>query len=62
MEVHLVGGENPIDSIVLTDTGATSALTIQVKKARTGSGDGLVNIGSIVSDGGLKSINGKAAT
>jgi uncharacterized repeat protein (TIGR01451 family) len=60
MEVHLVGGENPIDSIVLTDTGATSALTIQVKKARTGSGDGLVNIGSIVSDGGLKSINGKA--
>jgi uncharacterized repeat protein (TIGR01451 family) len=60
MEVHLIPGNNPIDSIVLTNTDATSTLTIQVKKARTGGGDSLVNIGSIVSDGGLKSITGKA--
>ena len=57
MEVHLVGGSNPINSIVLTGTDASSSLTIQVKKALTG--DGLVRIGSIVSDGSLKSIAGK---
>jgi hypothetical protein len=60
MEVHLIGGPDPIDSIVLTGTDATSALTIQVKKLRSGGGDGLVNIGSIISDGSLKSISGKA--
>ena len=58
MEVHLVEGHDPINSIVLTGTDASSVLTIQVKKAKAG--DGLVNIGSIVSDGGLKSITGKA--
>ncbi len=60
LEVRLIGGNNPIDSIVLTGTDATTALTIQVKKVRGGSGDGLVNIGSIISDGSLKSITGRA--
>jgi len=60
MEVHLIAGNNPIDSIVLTGTDATSALTILVKKVRGGAGDGLVNIGSIISDGSLKSITGRS--
>jgi uncharacterized repeat protein (TIGR01451 family) len=60
MQVHLLGGNEagPIDSIVLTNTDATSSLTIQVKRGK-GSADGLVSIGSIVSSGGLKTINGK---
>ena len=60
MEVHLLGGTDagPIDSIVLTNTDATTSLTIQVKRGSRSS-DGLVNIGSIVGSGGLKSINGK---
>jgi hypothetical protein len=59
MEVHLLGGDTgPIDSIVLTGTDASSALTIQVKRGRHG--DGLVNIGSIVGGGSLRSINGRA--
>ena len=63
MEIRVLGGDahsGPIDQIVLTGTDAKSALTIQVKKVRGGVGDGLVNIGSIVSDGDLKSITGKA--
>jgi uncharacterized repeat protein (TIGR01451 family) len=60
LEVRLIGGNDPIGSIVLTGTDATSALTIQVKKVRGGGGDGLVNIGSIISDGSLKSITGRA--
>ena len=49
----------PIDSIVLTNTDATSSLTIQVKRGK-GSTDGFVSVGSIVSSGGLKTINGKS--
>jgi hypothetical protein len=62
MQVHLLGNNNtgPIDSIVLTGTDATTALTILVKKVRGGTGDGLVNIGSIISDGSLKSITGRS--
>jgi uncharacterized repeat protein (TIGR01451 family) len=59
-EVRVVAGNDPIDSIVVTNSDTTSALTIQVKKARGGSGDGLANIGSIISDGSLKSIAGRA--
>ncbi|HVM60228.1 MAG TPA: putative Ig domain-containing protein [Verrucomicrobiae bacterium] len=59
-EVGLLGSvsNGPIDHINLTGTGASSSLTISVKKAKGGSGNGLVNVGSITSDGGLKSING----
>jgi uncharacterized repeat protein (TIGR01451 family) len=60
LEVRLIAGNDPIDSIVLTGTDATSALTILVKKVRGGAGDGLVNIGSIISDGSLKSITGRS--
>ena len=61
MEVHLLGGDTgPIDSIVLAGTDASSSLTIQVKRGRHG--DGLVNIGSIVGNGSLKSINGRAVS
>jgi uncharacterized repeat protein (TIGR01451 family) len=60
MEVHLLGGSEagPIDSIVLTNTDATSSLTIQVKRGK-GSVNDFVNIGSIVGNGGLKTISGK---
>ncbi len=60
LQVRLIGGNDPIDSIVLTGTDATSALTILVKKVRGGAGDGFVNIGSIISDGSLKSITGRS--
>jgi uncharacterized repeat protein (TIGR01451 family) len=54
LQVRVLGGGNngPIDQIVLTGTKASSSLTIQVK------GGGLVNVGSITSDGSLKTING----
>lgn len=60
MEVRVLGGDNqgPIDQIVLTGTDASSSLTIQVKKGKAG--NGVVNIGSIVGAGSLKTINGKA--
>jgi uncharacterized repeat protein (TIGR01451 family) len=60
LQVRVLGGDNqgPIDQIVLTNTEATSSLTIQVKKQ--GNGNGLVNVGSITSDGSLKAINGAA--
>ena len=59
LEVHVLGGGNngPINSVVLSNTTAASALTIKVK--RVSGGDGFVNIGSIISDGSLKSISGK---
>jgi hypothetical protein len=54
LQVRVLGGGNngPIDQIVLTGTGPSSSLTIQVK------GGGLVNVGSITSDGSLKAISG----
>ena len=56
MQVRVLGSNNqgPIDQIVLTGTAASSSLAIQVK------GGGLVNVGSITSDGSLKSISGAA--
>jgi uncharacterized repeat protein (TIGR01451 family) len=62
LQVRVLGSNNhgPIDQIVLTGTGASSALTIQVKKPKGGTGDGLVNVGSITSGGSLKSISGAA--
>ncbi|MGD0058937.1 MAG: putative Ig domain-containing protein [Verrucomicrobiia bacterium] len=61
-EVGLLGSvsNGPIDHINLTGTGPSSSLTISVKKAKGGSG--LVNVGSITSDGSFKSINGSAVS
>jgi len=61
-EVGLLGSvsNGPIDHINLTGTGPSSSLTISVKKAKAGSG--LVNVGSITSDGSFKSINGSAVS
>jgi hypothetical protein len=60
MQVSLVGnGGGPIDQILLTNTDATSTLSVTVKRGRQG-GDGLVDIGSIVGSG-LKSLNAPKA-
>src|SRR5208283_5509739 len=61
-EVGLRGSvsNGPIDHINLTGTGPSSSRTISVKKAKAGSG--LVNVGSITSDGSFKSINGSAVS
>jgi uncharacterized repeat protein (TIGR01451 family) len=60
LEVRVLGGGNngPIDQIVLTGTGPSSTLAIQVKKAKGGNGS--VNVGGITSDGSLKTISGAA--
>jgi hypothetical protein len=50
------GNDGSIESLTLTGTTNKSALSITVTKPRGGSGDGLVNIGSVTGDGSLKSI------
>jgi hypothetical protein len=59
MQVSLVvNGVGPIDQILLTNTDATSTLSVTVKRGRQG--DGLVDIGSIVGSS-LKSLNAPKA-
>jgi hypothetical protein len=59
MEVSLVGnGVGPIDQILLTNTDATSSLSVSVKRGKQG--DGFIDIGSIVGSS-LKSINAPKA-
>lgn len=54
--VYGVGSD--FEDVVLTGTTSRSALTISVKKAKTG--DGVVQIGNLRSDGLIKSISGSA--
>jgi formylglycine-generating enzyme required for sulfatase activity len=62
MTVSLVapGSSNsPVNQINLTGTDNSSSLTIKVKKSATG--DGIININSIVGNGSLKSLIAKSA-
>jgi alpha-tubulin suppressor-like RCC1 family protein len=52
-------GDSPINQIVLSGTDGSSALTIKVKKSATG--NGIININSIVGNGSLKSLSAKSA-
>ena len=53
------GFDKSLEDIILTGTGPKSVLIVTVKKAKTG--DGLVTIGNLSSDGLIKNINASAA-
>ena len=60
MSVTLVNtNQGPVNQVLLQNTDGTSALTIKVKKSATG--NGVVNVNSIVGNGSLKSLSAKQA-